>query len=546
MKYFDATTPSECVFHRILEKRAAQQPDATFFTFEDQVFSYADFNARANQMARRLREEGVEYGSAVAVLMKTSPDYLLLWFALGKLGAIEVPINCAYYGDILLHQLRTSNATFAVVDSDFNAAMQAVINESAVEKCFVRGRLIEPGQQPWWDFSQLQAHQNSDNLGVEVAHSDPGGIIFTSGTTGPSKGVLLSFHYLTAYGVMYADVNALQADDVIYNFLPFFHMSGKFKTIATLVCGGKMRLKERLSISGFLDEVREYGVTNFVGVGGICNMLLSRPEEPSDAETSIRTIYAVPDPDAAHHELERRFHCKITTVFGSTEVGLPLFRGADDGYRAASCGRVSPLYEVKIVDRDDNEVATGAVGEIVVRPKRPYLVASGYVGMPEQTIAAWRNLWMHTGDSGRVDEEGWFYFEDRVSDSLRRRGENISSFEVENLVAKHPAVSEVAAVAYPSELGEDEVRVFVLVRSGHSLEAEALFQHCGECMPYFMVPRYIDIVDELPRTPTAKIEKYKLRKAEKKASTWDCQAHGWVVNRGGVAKVAAVSNTSTG
>ncbi|MEZ5481611.1 MAG: AMP-binding protein [Porticoccaceae bacterium] len=191
----------------------------------------------------------------------------------------------------------------------------------------------------------------------------------------------------------------------------------------------------------------------------------------------------------------------------------------------------------KLLMSSTMRVPHGETGEIVVRPKLPYLTASGYVGMPEKTVESWRNLWLHSGDSGRRDEDGWFYFEDRVSDSLRRRGENISSYEVELLVGKHPAVSEVAAVAFPSEIGEDEVRVFVILLPEQQITAEELFEHCGKNMPYFMVPKYIDIVEEFPRTPTAKIEKYKLRDMPKTDATWDYAEQGWSLSRSGIARV---------
>ena len=536
-QYFDNIPPEQMLFSQLLEQRAETIPNQQFFSFESETYSYAEFNSQANKIARNLAIEGIGYGSVVAVLMDTSPNYLALWFALGKLGAIEVPINTAYHGDILLHQLRTSGATYCAVDIDYLEILRNVRADSKIQRCFVLGEASELNETNEKNFSELLSPQDSQNLAVDIKHYDTGGIIFTSGTTGPSKGVLLSFRYLTAYGVMYADINSLKSDDVILNFLPFFHMSGKFLTIATLVCGGQMRLQKRLSISTFLNEVREHGITNFVGVGGICNMLLSSPASPNDADTSIRSIYAVPDPDSAHKELVARFNCQINTVFGSTESGLPIYRGGvNDGYRAGSCGKASPLYDVKIVDEHDNELPIGESGEIVVRPKQPYLIASGYVGMPEKTVEAWRNLWFHTGDFGRQDADNWFYFEDRVSDSLRRRGENISSFEVELLVSKHESVSEVAAVAYPSELGEDEVRVFVIPRTGHSLDAEQLFLHCRDQMPYFMVPRYIDIVTEFPRTPTAKIEKYKLRKASLTDTTWDCVQHNWKIAKSGIEK----------
>lgn len=537
-QYFDNIPPEQMLFSQLLEQRAETIPNQQFFSFESETYSYAEFNSQANKIARNLAIEGIGYGSVVAVLMDTSPNYLALWFALGKLGAIEVPINTAYHGDILLHQLRTSGTTYCAVDIDYLEILRNVRADSKIQRCFVLGEASELNETNEKNFSELLSPQDSQNLAVDIKHYDTGGIIFTSGTTGPSKGVLLSFRYLTAYGVMYADINSLKSDDVILNFLPFFHMSGKFLTIATLVCGGQMRLQKRLSISTFLNEVREHGITNFVGVGGICNMLLSSPASPNDADTSIRSIYAVPDPDSAHKELVARFNCQINTVFGSTESGLPIYRGGvNDGYRAGSCGKASPLYDVKIVDKHDNELPIGESGEIVVRPKQPYLIASGYVGMPEKTVEAWRNLWFHTGDFGRQDADNWFYFEDRVSDSLRRRGENISSFEVELLVSKHESVSEVAAVAYPSELGEDEVRVFVIPRTGHSLDAEQLFLHCRDQMPYFMVPRYIDIVTEFPRTPTAKIEKYKLRKAALTDTTWDCVKHNWKIAKAGIEKI---------
>lgn len=318
------------------------------------------------------------------------------------------------------------------------------------------------------------------------------------------------------------------------NFLPFFHIAAKFLTVAALACKGGMLLQPRLSISTFWDEVRAHRVTNFIGVGGICNMLVGRPASPDDANTTIRTIYAVPDPAEIHEELERRFGCRITTMYGSTEVGLPLYRGVGEAYRPGSCGRISPYYEVQVVDAHDNPVPPGQSGEIVVRLRRPFLIGSGYIGMPERTVTAWRNLWLHSGDRGRVDADGFFFFEDRMNDSIRRRGENISSFEVEVIVGKHAAVSEVVAVAAPAEVGEDEVRILVILREGHSVTPAELLEHCARHTPYFMVPRFIDIVRELPRTATAKVEKYKIRAAGLSSDRWDREAHGWKVTRAGL------------
>jgi crotonobetaine/carnitine-CoA ligase len=328
---------------------------------------------------------------------------------------------------------------------------------------------------------------------------------------------------------MYAETNRLDSDDVLMNFLPFFHIGAKFLTIAALGIDGRMHLQPRLSVTNLLEEVREHGVTNFIAVGGICGMLLSRPASPEDATTSLRVVYAVPDPASVHDEFESRFGCRLTSAFGSTEIGFPIMRFPEDPFIPGASGRPSPYYEVKIFDEYDNEVRANAVGEIVVRPKGPYLVASGYVGMPERTAETWRNLWMHSGDRGRMNEDGWLWFEDRASDSIRRRGENISSFEVESLIGQHPSVAEVVAVAVPSEAMEDEVRVLVIPRTGTYLTHEDLLKHCARTMPYFMIPRYFDIVEDFPRTPTAKVEKYKIRQTGLSSSTWDREEAGWVL-----------------
>jgi len=534
MSYLDKYPMAQTIAHVLLEQRAAENADAIFYSFCDEVWTLGRFNATANRMARNLAAQGIGAGSHVAILMDTSPDYLALWFALSKLGAVEIPINTAYRGALLTHVLRTANASHAVIDARF-ADVLAEAAPAPLEQIVIRGEISGtqlPG--PVLPFDALHGPAAEDDLGLPVRHDTLAGVIFTSGTTGPSKGVMLSHHYLTAYGLMYADINELKDDDVILNFLPFFHIAAKFKTIATLACGGRMRLQERLSISTFWDEVRAHGVTNFVGVGGICNMLIARPPSPDDASTPIRTIYAVPDPADIHTELERRFGCRITTVYGSTEAGLPLYRAASDPYKPMACGRVSPHYEVQIVDEDDLPVPVGETGNILVRPKRPHLIGSGYISMPDQTVEAWRNLWLHTGDRGHCDDEGWFFFDDRASDSLRRRGENISSFEVETLVARHPGVAEAIVVGAPSDVGEDEVRVLVIPREGARLTHEDILRHCADVMPYFMVPRYIDIVPTVPRTATAKVEKYRIRATGLTGETWDCVAHGWRMTRDGL------------
>jgi len=532
-RYLRDLDPADVSIVRILEERADRAPDSVFFTWHDTMVTVGEFNRTVNRTARNLAAKGVGNGTHVVIVMDTSPDYLAVWFALAKLGAVEVPVNTAYHGEILRHQIVTGRATFGIVDAHYVSRVVDLGSEvPALADVVVRGgSLPDATHKRWHAFDDLLAEADDDNLDIEVRYDSVAGVIFTSGTTGPSKGVQLSHHYQAAYGLMYAEVNRLRDDDVIFNFMPFFHVSGKFLTIATLAMNARMHLKERLSISTFWDDIRSFGVTNFIAVGGVCNMLLAQPPHPDDSNTSVRTVYAVPDPADIHREFEQRFGCSMTTVFGSTEVGLPIFRSPEDGYSPGSCGRQSPYYEVKIVDDRDQEVPVGTSGEIVVRSKLPYLLGSGYIGMPEQTVEAWRNLWFHSGDRGRVDADGWFWFVDRSSDSMRRRGENISSFEVETLVCQHPSVAEAVVVATPSSVGEDEVWALVKVRDGMHVEPQELMEHCASVMPYFMIPRYYDIVEEFPRTPTAKVEKYKIRKAGPGPNTWDREAHGWHLRR---------------
>jgi crotonobetaine/carnitine-CoA ligase len=539
-QYLKQFRREEITMVHFLERRAAADPEGVFFTWAEEARTFADFNAAVNRTARNLAGLGIQRGTRVLVLMDTSPDYLRLWFALAKAGAVEVPVNTAYHGDLLLHQLSLSAAEVAVVDEAYADVLLKLADRApALRTVVIRGEprqeMAGPELQP---FSVLDAGNDTANLDRRFSYDSEACIIFTSGTTGPSKGVILTHHYLAAYGLMYAETNRLDSRDVLMNFLPFFHIGAKFLTVAALAVAGRMHLQLRLSVSTFWHEVRRHGVTNFIAVGGICNMLLSRPPRADDADSTLRVVYAVPDLAPVHEEFERRFGCRLTSAFGSTEIGFPIMKFPEDPFVPGAAGRPSDYYEVAIVDERDNALPPGEVGEIVVRPKGPYLVGSGYVGMPERTVAAWRNLWMHTDDRGRMNEDGWLWFEDRASDSIRRRGENISSFEVEMLVCRHPAVAEAAAVAVASEVGEDDVRVLVVTRQGQQLSPEQLLGHCIEVMPYFMVPRYLDLVADFPRTPTAKVEKYKIRAAGLGAGTWDREAHGWVVRHQQLVRVA--------
>jgi crotonobetaine/carnitine-CoA ligase len=538
-----ATPSGELNMVALLERAARERPADVFFTHPGGAERLAEFNALTNRIARNLKALGVDEGAHVAVLMDSSREYFAVWFALAKLGSVEIAINPAYKGDLLAHQLVQSGAVACIAESAYTGNLVGIAGSVPGLRTVISrggsGKLPEAGAAVGsYDFDRLLAPNDETNLQTPLSPDGIAGMVFTSGTTGPSKAVVLSHAYTVAYGLLYAEVNELDRTDVILNFQPVFHMTGKFVVIAALAVGGRMHVMPRFSVRAFWDEMREHGVTNVVAIGGVCKMLLAAPPDNRDFDNPVRVVYAVPDPVEIHEEFEKRFGCTLTTVFGSSEIGLPAFQSPSAAPVPGSCGRRSPHYEVQVVDDYDRILPLGSAGEIVVRPKHPFLICSGYYGQGEKTVSAMRNLWFHTGDRGRFDDGGYLWFVDRTTDSLRRRGENISSFELESQICRHPAVAEAVAVAAASDVGEDEVWVLVRPREGASLTHEELMLHCASVLPYFMIPRYFDIVDDFPRTPTSKIEKYLLREAGPSADTWDREKHGWIVKQRQLTHVA--------
>ncbi|MBW0113883.1 AMP-binding protein [Pseudonocardia abyssalis] len=509
----------------LLKHAARQRPDEVLFTFEGRSSTVAEVDQRVDVLARNLRAAGVGPGTRVGLLMATGPEYLVGWFALARLAAVEVPINTAYRGELLRYQLNQARVQLAVADrGPLLAAMEEVRDDV-------------PTLSAVLDTQGAYAEMLIDTgvgaeLGAGPRPDDVACVLYTSGTTGPSKGVLVSHHQQVAFGHLFAQITGLGPDDVLLNYSPFFHISGKFATLGCLLSGARMVLRSRLSVERFWDEAREHGITAFVAIGGVCHMLHGRAPRDDDRDNPVRVVYAVPAPAEIYDDFEKRFDVKIVEAYGSTETNLIVNSSLEESLPGA-CGRPNPIFDVRVVDGEGREVADDVAGEVVVSCTDPLLLSLGYDGMPDATAQAWRGGRFHTGDRAARDASGALWFKDRMKDSIRRRGENISSYEVERLVNGHPAVAESAAVGTPSELGEEEVRVVVVLRDGAAVTAEELFLHYAGSMPYHMVPRYIDVVDELPRTPTDKVEKYKLRTRGVGASTWDAAGAGWRMTREG-------------
>jgi crotonobetaine/carnitine-CoA ligase len=396
----------------------------------------------------------------------------------------------------------------------------------------VRGPAAEPFADRTQPLEGLLS-QREDDPRIEIDFRSPACVLFTSGTTGVSKGAIISHHHEISFGDAFRAIVGMEAQDVSYNYLPFFHIAGKFVFLATLLAGGRMLLRERFSLSDFWPDVRRHGCTVAISVGGICNMLNGLPPDPEDARNTLRIMYAVPIPPEIKTAFERRFDLALVEGYGSTETNLICYT-TPEGAPHGSCGKASPLYDVRVVDEADRELPPDTPGEIVVRGRYPHLLMLGYYGMPEKTVEAFANQWFHMGDRGRIDAEGWVYFIDRVKDAIRRRGENVSSFEVEQIILRHPDIVEAAAVAAKSEVGEEEIKLVAVLRQGGRVEPEALLRWCLSEMPYFMAPRFIEFVDSLPRTPTQKVRKVDLRADAINARTWDCERAGWRITRSGL------------
>lgn len=512
-----------CVARYLLDRWANERPDKVYVVFEDgESWTYADLKRRVVACAAGLQRLGVRQGDTVAVWLPNGKDVLLSFYAINYLGAVFVPFNTAYRGNLLAHVLENSTARIMIAHGDLVERLDE-IDRAALEIVVISGP--EPSSAIGFDthdFAGLSMGETSlADLDRPIEPWDPQSIIYTSGTTGPSKGVLSSYlHMFSNAGP--ESWPMVTEDDRYLVAAPFFHIGGMGATFVMLARGGSMALLDNYSTSTFWDVARRTESTTVFLLGVMATFLLKEPPRDSDRDHQVRTALMVPLSDDAE-AFRRRFGPDVYTIFNMTEISSPIVSEANPRARG-TCGKARPGVEVRLVDAHDCEVAVGEIGEMLVRTDRPWAMNSGYHRNPEATAEAWRNGWFHTGDAFRRDAEGNFYFVDRVKDAIRRRGENISSFEVEAEMCAYPSIREAAAIAVPSEYGEDEVMAIVAPVPGETLDVVELSEFLAARMPYFMVPRYVRIVDELPKTPSAKVRKAELRKEGVTSDTWDREA----------------------
>jgi crotonobetaine/carnitine-CoA ligase len=519
----------------ILSHRAEQAPDKRFIRFLDgSSLSYGALDHDATCLADALLALGLAPGDKVAVMLGNGSAFLRAWMAITRAALVEVPLNTGLKGDLLLHPLRLAECRALIIDPvwlerlapllpDVPLLRHVILAEDHVGDTFPGVHIH--GLDP------LTASGRHRRPQVIQAPNDPAAILFTSGTTGPSKGAVLSHNAHFQMARICVEAMSYGPTDVLYSAFPLFHANARYLTVlAAMLTDATAVLHGRFTASGFWDICRQEGVTAFNYMGALLTMLYKQPARPDDRENPVRRAYGAPAPAAICEAFEERFDLKLIEVYGSTELGTVTLN-AEAGFRVGSCGRPVPLYEVEIQDEEGLPCPPGTAGEIVARPRQPDVMFQEYYRMPEATLKAFRNLWFHTGDRGRMDEDGYFYYVDRMKDAIRRRGENISSWEVEKVIDGVEGVQEAAVFGVPSELSEEEVMVAVVVRGGAALTPADILDRCQERLPWFAVPRYVRFMDALPRNTSERIEKYKLRGDGVTGDTWDREAAGYTVRR---------------
>ncbi len=509
---------SPCVTAALLERNAIRWPRLVVLRFgSGEQFTTVELLAAARSHAAGLQALGVRQGDHVLSWLPNGPAAVLNWLALNLLGAVYVPINTAYKGRLLQHVIAGSDAKLMLADgallerlADIHAGKLRRIVVFGSERPALPGLPLLPSTVLAGNAAQLQPPPQP------VQPWDTQCVIFTSGTTGPSKGVLCSYRHTYTAAVEFRHVGPGDTNLVA---LPLFHIGGILGVNFALIHGGTAAVIERFRTPTFWETVRALDVTAVGLLGTMVQFLMQQPVAADERNHPLKKAVIAPFGDEAL-AFARRFGVQVFTEFNMTELSVPLWTGPDTAVRG-SCGRPRSGVELRLVDANDEEVTAGAIGELILRTDQPWTMSHGYLNDPVTTARIWRNGWFHTGDLFRRDADHNYFFVDRAKDMIRRRGENISSFEVEAELLAFPGVRAAAAVPVAGDGGEDEVLAVLSLQTGATLDPAALIAFLQPRMAAFMIPRYVRVMAELPLTPTQKIEKHVLRTQGVTADTWD-------------------------
>ena len=516
----------------MLARQAAQYGDRPLLVFGDVRWSYAEVRQIAAAYGGALRRAGILAGDRVALLCSNRPEFMQALLGCAWMGAVAVPINVAARGAQLRHILGNSGARLLVTEVEGLAAVRQLEGDAlALERVWlVDANTAEPSVGAGLAVDPFPEQPGAAVDPTTVQPGDTLAILYTSGTTGLSKGVCCPHAQYFWWGVHSAHLLGIGEGEILHTTLPLFHTNALNAFFQALLTGSTLVVEKRFSASAFWDALARHQATVTYVLGAMVPILLARDPGPSDNAHRVRVALAPGVPPQFLGEFTQRFGMQLLEGYGSTETNFVIGATLDE-QRAGTMGRVRAGFEARVVDEQDNELPHGEAGELVLRADEPFSFATGYFGMDDKTVEAWRNLWFHTGDRVIRDEAGYFRFVDRLKDAIRRRGENISSYEVEQVLMSHPCI-EVAAV-YPvrSELAEDEVMAAIVVREGDRLDEIELMKFCEPRMAYFAVPRYVEFVRQLPATESGKVQKFKLRERGVTAATWDREAAGYKLVR---------------
>jgi crotonobetaine/carnitine-CoA ligase len=506
----------------LLDTQVGRGAQRTAVTFEGETLSYGELDERVRRVQTWLADSGVGKGDNVALLMRNSLEFLYAWLGIARTGAVAVPINAASVGDGLHYTLDHSESVGLIADADLLDRLAGMEPLPTLRWKVARGSSADAAAGVVTMAELLDAVPASS--APDIDRLDPMTIIYTSGTTGLPKGVVLSHASYLNTGRYFSRHFSLGPDDVLQTCLPLFHCNAQQTTVmSAFVQGASVALHGRFSLSRFWTWIEESGATVTNLLGSMLALLAKVPPKPTDAANSLRYIAAAPVPAALHRPLEERFGVRIVEGYGLTETGTMACINPVNDTRSGTIGCPLDHNELRVVDENDVDVPDGTPGEIITRSGIPGAYMTGYFKEPDKTAQAMRDGWFHTGDVGLRREDGYYVFVDRLKDTIRRRGENISSFLVERVLTAHPDIMEAAAIGVPSELSEEDVKVIVIVRPGATMTAQDVIEWSAQKMSDFMVPRYVEFRGDLPRTETGRVHKYLLRR-EGVGAAWDAQA----------------------
>ena len=521
---------------KVLKDQADSIPDEDFLQFSyEKALTFSQVNKKANKIADSLKKLGINKTDKVSVYMPNSLEICLAWFGILKNGSVMVPINTAYVMDFLQYIIESSDSKIIIIAEEYLERLANIQDRiPKIEKVIVWTRDKKDGfesngynKTEAVSWNKFLSDGSEVEPSVEVTHLDHARLMYTSGTTGKSKGVVrpCAADYSSAQN--YSSIMDLTNDDTVFTCLPLFHSNAMVMGVyPAMISGCKVVVEEKYSASKFWKWMKDFEITKFNLVGVMSYFMWNAPVVPEEKEHKVKLVLGSPAPHDIIEEFMERFNILFTEGYGLTEVGQCTFTRPNEPFRVGSCGKESPGYEIKIVNPEtDEELPRNTPGELVLRPRIPNICLHYYYKMPEKTVSDFRNLWFHTGDLCRMDEDGYIFFMDRVKDYIRRRGENISSFEVENLISTHSNIEESAAIAVKlDEQGrhsEDELMIVIVLKEGLTLMPEELIEYLKPIMPKFMIPRFVRFRDSLPKTPTNRVQKVKLREEGITKDTWD-------------------------